>query len=112
MTIKIKDSVSLLGVLDPLGVLGPGEVYIACQKEEAKQVLAGRVMVTRNPCNKPSDIRILKAVDYPILTPLTNVVVFSRNSPSPDFAEMSNGDLDGDVYFVCWDKDIMDHITE
>jgi len=25
---------------------------------------------------------------------------------------MSGGDLDGDVYFVCWDKDIMAHLNE
>ena len=25
---------------------------------------------------------------------------------------MSGGDLDGDVYFVCWEKSIIDHISE
>lgn len=24
---------------------------------------------------------------------------------------MSGGDLDGDVYFVCWDQTIMQHLT-
>ena len=42
---------------------------------------------------------------------LFNVVVFSSKGPRPQFNKMGGGDLDGDVYFVCWDKSIMEHLN-
>lgn len=60
-------------------------------------------MVTRNPCLHPGDIRILKAVEKDELKHLSNVIVFSSKGYRPVCNMMAGGDLDGDVYFVCWD---------
>ena len=38
-----------------------------------------------------------------------NVVVFSSQGERPAFNKMSNGDLDGDTYFVCWDQELTQH---
>jgi len=59
--------------------------------------------VTRNPCLNPGDLRLLQGVDRPELRHLHNVVVFSSKGERPTCNMMSGGDLDGDVYFVCWD---------
>jgi RNA-dependent RNA polymerase len=64
-------------------------------------------MVTRNPATHPGDIRILTGVDVPALRHLTNVVVFSSKGKRPACNMMAGGDLDGDVYFVCWDTELL-----
>ncbi len=64
-------------------------------------------MITRNPCTHPGDIRVLTGVDRPEFAHLTNVVVFSSKGFRPVCNMMAGGDLDGDVYFVCWDKKLM-----
>ncbi len=69
-------------------------------------------MVTKNPCSHPGDIRKLKAVDCKQLRHLFNVVVFSRKGSQPDQNKMSGGDLDGDVYTVIWDRDLVLNFEE
>ena len=76
-------------------------------------------MIARSPTSHPSEIRLLKAVDRVAeLGHLINVVVFS-SKPSPDpsfkgpvYSLMGGGDLDGDVYWVCWDRDLIDDLKE
>lgn len=74
-------------------------------------ILQGKVVVSRNPCTHPGDIRLLDAVDRPELQHLVNVIVFPSTGERPLCNMMSGGDLDGDVYFVCWDQRITSHIT-
>jgi RNA-dependent RNA polymerase len=71
------------------------------------QILLGDIMVTRNPCLHPGDIRVLTAVDRPEFSHLYNVVVFSSKGKRPMCNMMAGGDLDGDVYFVCWDETLL-----
>jgi RNA-dependent RNA polymerase len=66
--------------------------------------------VTRNPCVHPGDIRMLNCVDKPELRHLNNVCVFSSKGERPTCNMMSGGDLDGDVYFVTWDKELLSYI--
>ncbi|CAF1284475.1 unnamed protein product [Rotaria magnacalcarata] len=71
------------------------------QKENSqKQILQGPVVVTRNPCFHPGDIRTLTAVDLPALHELKNVIVFPMQEPRPHPMEMSGGDLDGDTFWI------------
>ena len=72
-----------------------------------QEILTGDLMVTRNPCLHPGDIRVLTAVNRPELSHLYNVVVFSSKGTRPMCNMMAGGDLDGDVYFVCWDDQLM-----
>ena len=76
-------------------------------KETYGDLIKGDVLVTKNPCSNPGDIRKLKAVDCQQLRHLFNVVVFSRKGSQPDQNKMSGGDLDGDVYTVIWDGDLV-----
>ena len=64
-------------------------------------------MITRNPCTHPGDIRVLTGVDRPEFAHLTNCVVFSSKGPRPMCNMMAGWDLDGDVYFVCWEKALL-----
>lgn len=75
------------------------------------EIIEGEVLVTRNPCSHPGDIRMLRCVDNPELRYLFNVVVFSSKGERPQCNMMSGGDLDGDVYFVTWDKELISYIN-
>ena len=54
-----------------------------------KTVLTGPVVVTRNPCLHPGDVRVLEAVDAPGLMHLLDCVVFPRKGPRPHPNEMA-----------------------
>lgn len=79
----------------------------ALSVDENIEKVTGNCMVTRNPCTHPGDIRLLKAVDRPELSHLVNVIVFSSKGERPECNKMSGGDLDGDVYFICWEDAIL-----
>lgn len=69
------------------------------------------MIVSRNPCTHPGDIRILSAVDKAMeLSHLFNVIVFSSKGERPQFNKMGGGDLDGDVYFICWDEILLKNL--
>lgn len=127
--ILVTQSARLLGVLDESEILESGEVYIKFLSEvdhyaesaEDKQFTqkegkgapltlkdGTRVMITRNPCLHPGDIRVLTArsgKEYEErLGHLVNCVVFPQKGKRPHTAEISGSDLDGDMFFVTWDK--------
>ncbi|CAM2712695.1 unnamed protein product [Rotaria socialis] len=104
--LRVPDAWSLLGVIDETQTLKYGEVFIQIDNshhrpdDPQKQILQGPVVVTRNPCFHPGDIRKLTAVDIPALHRLKNVIVFPMNGPRPHPMEMSGGDLDGDTFWI------------
>ena len=75
------------------------------------EVLSGDLLVTRNPCLNPGDLRLLQGIDHPELRHLFNVVVFSSKGERPTCNKMSGGDLDGDVYFICWDQELINNLS-
>ncbi|CAF1664186.1 unnamed protein product, partial [Adineta ricciae] len=106
--ILVPNAWCIFGVVDETNILQYGEVFIQIeQQNEAElspRILAGPVIITRNPCFHPGDIRRLTAVDVPALHKLKNVVVFPMKGDRPHPAEMSGGDLDGDTFWVCQDQ--------
>ncbi|KAK9742248.1 hypothetical protein RND81_03G158700 [Saponaria officinalis] len=109
----------LMGCLDELGVLEQGQCFVqvshpclencfskhGSQFSETKnlEVVKGLVIVGKNPCLHPGDIRVLEAVDAPGLHHLYDCVVFPQKGDRPHTDEASGSDLDGDLYFVAWD---------
>ena len=105
--ILVKDAARILGVLDEYGVLEENEVCVQIQIENdgvksKAQWIEGSVMVTRNPCLHPGDIRIMNAVRKDQLKHLVNCIVFPQKGDRPVTSMISGGDLDGDLYFVSW----------
>ncbi|CAM9965408.1 unnamed protein product, partial [Ectocarpus fasciculatus] len=101
--IFVPDACCLLGIVDETGLLQPGQVYFSSTLPEGTPVLLYRV-----PTFAAGDLRVLKtAGDVPQLRHLINVVVFSCDGERPEPSKMSGGDLDGDLYSVVWDQDLL-----
>ncbi|KAL2209053.1 RdRP-domain-containing protein [Sarocladium strictum] len=73
-------------------------------------VLEGVCIVGRNPSLHNGDIRVVEAIDCPQLRHLKDVVVFPSTGDRPVPSMLSGGDLDGDDFFVIWDKTLIPEI--
>ncbi|XP_054724114.1 uncharacterized protein LOC129234216 isoform X1 [Uloborus diversus] len=109
---------NMLGVLDETGRLKYGEVFIKYtrdisdgQTNRDTKVLKGTVLVTKNPCLHPGDVRKFKAVDVPQLHHIVDCIVFPQCGSRPHPNEMAGSDLDGDEYAVIWQPDLIFHKT-
>ncbi|XP_024517545.1 probable RNA-dependent RNA polymerase 1 [Selaginella moellendorffii] len=124
----------LLGCLDETGVLDYGQVFVQVSptpgtrrvvddglddarprrgvtRSESACVVLGKVVVTKNPCLHPGDLLVLEAVDVPGLHHMIDCVVFPQRGKRPHPNECSGSDLDGDLYFVTWDKSLVPPVT-
>lgn len=115
----------LMGVCDPTGMLPEGSVFIPgyCSNEKEERVLFSshleRIFVTRSPCKDPTDGKLLPLVgtkpeemprdvwEWLCKKPF-GTIIFSRQkdriNATPLPALCGEGDLDGDMYFVLFDK--------
>ena len=105
----------MFGIVDETGILQYGQVF--CQytqlntefledlstanrnrshfQSELKHVLVGKIVVTKNPCHHPGDLRTFEAVDVPQLRHLVDCIVFPQQGHRPHPNEISGSDLDG-----------------
>ncbi|PQQ02925.1 RNA-dependent RNA polymerase 2 [Prunus yedoensis var. nudiflora] len=119
----------LVGCLDETGNLNYGQVYVRITMTKAEQemgdqsffqkvdettcIVTGKVVVTKNPCLHPGDVRVLDAV-YDVVLEEKNMVdclIFPQKGERPHPNECSGGDLDGDLFFISWDKDLVPSYT-
>lgn len=98
--IWVRKSGCLMGVLDEKAELEYGEVFLQIQDIG---IIEGPVVVAKNPCLHPGDVRRLMARNIPALHHLFNVLVFPQKGCRPHTNECSGSDLDGDLYFITWD---------
>lgn len=115
---------SMIGCLDETGTLDYGQVFVQVSSAGRRlfyedslsydsnmgaltSIKTGMVVVAKNPCLHPGDVRVLQAVNVPALHHLVDCVVFPQKGHRPHPNECSGSDLDGDIYFVCWDPDLL-----
>ena len=60
--IKIEKSARILGIIDEFFILQEDEVYCTILKPQERFNVSGRVMLTRNPCMHPADIRVVRCI--------------------------------------------------
>lgn len=107
------------GYADPTGAIPHGHVFVTGSKPFQENLL----FVTRSPCIFPSDGRLLPNLvtkpnamvidDWNWLNSLPfGALIFADATPGmkPLPAHIANGDLDGDLYFVCWDSEILRNV--
>ncbi|CAK8570444.1 unnamed protein product [Lathyrus sativus] len=100
---------AMMGVLDETKTLEYGQVFVQYSNRFStlSHVVKGKVVVAKNPCLHPGDVRVLEAVDVPDLHHMVDCVVFPQKGHRPHPNECSGSDLDGDIYFVCWDSELI-----
>ncbi|GJY24251.1 probable RNA-dependent RNA polymerase 1 [Tanacetum coccineum] len=112
---------SMMGCLDETRTLEYGQVFVQFSGAGKRplsddhsgigsnkfKIVLGKVVVAKNPCLHPGDVRVLKAVNVPALHHMVDCVVFPQKGQRPHPNECSGSDLDGDIYFVCWDPDLI-----
>ncbi|XP_044480605.1 probable RNA-dependent RNA polymerase 1 [Mangifera indica] len=116
---------NMMGTLDETGTLKYGQIFVQYSHSRSSHfsddfyfqsrgnasnqtsVCEGKVVVAKNPCLHPGDMRVLEAVDVPALHHMVDCVVFPAKGKRPHPNECSGSDLDGDMYFVCWDPDLI-----
>lgn len=103
---------SMMGTADETETLEYGEVFVQYsanlnQPGVDTRVLTGTVVIAKNPCFHPGDMRKFRAVENPALQHMVDVVVFPVKGARPHPNEMSGSDLDGDIYFVCWEESLI-----
>ncbi|XP_078446619.1 RNA-dependent RNA polymerase 6 [Wolffia australiana] len=116
----------LMGCLDELGVLDQGQCFVQVSSpsleraffsqhgrrfevgtQPQRRVVTGTVAIAKNPCLHPGDVRILEAVNVPELHHLVDCLVFPQRGERPHCNEASGSDLDGDLYFVTWEEQLL-----
>ncbi|KAL0586251.1 hypothetical protein ABG067_004100 [Albugo candida] len=113
----------MMGVADFTGTLEYGQVFVQYSEQESDEKRINvildqvNVVVHRNPCHHPGDIRVLRCrADVPEqLKRLVDVIVFPVSGPRPHPDECTGGDLDGDMYSVIWDEKLiprLENVTE
>ncbi|KAL0069594.1 hypothetical protein AAF712_003252 [Marasmius tenuissimus] len=108
---EILESATAFAVPDPYGVLGPNEIHFKSSRREfvlengsKTDIVTGDVLVWRNPCKLPTDVRKVQAVSHPELAGILDVVVFPIEGPRRLIDFLAGGDYDGDRIVVLWDS--------
>lgn len=121
----------LVGCLDETGILNYGQVFVRVtvnktmensgddslrkvDGDDSTRIIVGKVIVTKNPCLHPGDVRVLDAIYHEELEEngMRDCLVFPQKGHRPHPNECSGGDLDGDLFFISWDKDLIPCKTE
>ncbi|KAK3321315.1 RNA dependent RNA polymerase-domain-containing protein [Cercophora scortea] len=115
--IPIRQGMTLFGIMDETGFLEEGQVYLNYDTMgDRHEEPPGRcaVIVTRSPALHPGDVQVAQHVTPPDGHPLTelwNCIVFSQKGERDLPSQLSGGDLDGDVFNVIWDSDVVDYVS-
>lgn len=127
--IQIKKSVLLFGIPDIHGVLNKNEVFVQLgytnntitentditDTTTLNIKILGRkfslpAILTKNPCTATSDIQLVNCVCNDLILihyrNIYNVVVFNIKDEVPLCTKISGSDFDGDLYFLCWEKEL------
>lgn len=97
--IMVPKSRLLFGVCDSRDILRDGECFVRVTVEgDGRALTLGNmeVIVSRNPCCHPGDVRKFKAVFKAELEHLVDCIVFPTKGKRSSADMMSGGDLDGD----------------
>jgi hypothetical protein len=109
------------GVADPTGSLPPDHILIPGMGNSQP----AQLFVTRSPCLQHENARLLKTVNrkpaamsqehwHELESLPFGTIIFSnpREGCMSMSERIARGDLDGDLYFICWDEVILSQMTD
>ncbi len=109
MKLPLTESRYVIGIADESQTLKADEVYLSLDSIDLHN---RKVVVTRNPAMHPGDFRIFTVNNrIEALSHIQGAIAFSTDLKSNDVPAphmMGGGDLDGDLYFVCWHPNFVD----
>ena len=115
--IYIEDSAYVMGIMDEFGILEYGQAFLHIKRKNKDLILNQKCSIAKCPCLHPGDIRILdfkkyipgnkETEKYKIFEKYENVIIFPSKGKRPHPNECSGSDLDGDYYFIFYDKDLI-----
>ena len=114
----LKNSCFAFGVFDFFGILKENEIFIQIHKEKGnKKIISGEVLLTKNPCLSLYDIQKVKAVNNSLVKEYyseyyENVVIFPSKGKIPLTSKISGSDLDGDIYWICWEQSFVQEFKQ
>ena len=109
----LKNCCFAFGVFDFFGILQENEIFIQIHKEKGnKKIISGDVLLTKNPCLSLYDIQKVKAVNNKYVTEkfsefYENIIIFPSKGKIPLSSKISGSDLDGDIYWICWEQNLV-----
>jgi hypothetical protein len=99
------DALLMYGVIDEHGILEEGQVLVS------NGTIQGPVLISRSPCLMPGDIQKVIAIPgINAYSELNDVVVFSSKGSRPLADCLGGGDLDGDQFYIIYEKDIVENM--
>ncbi|KAF7349229.1 Dimethylaniline monooxygenase [Mycena sanguinolenta] len=111
---EVPQSASAFVVPDCWDVLHENEIHFKSSRRQflnsegvETDTVIGDVLMTRNPCKVPTDVRKLKAVKHEKLHDLVDVIVCTVKGQRR-LLDFLGGDYDGDTAIVIWDPEIVD----
>ncbi|KAN0121734.1 RdRP domain containing protein [Hyaloscypha variabilis] len=106
--IPVEQGWHLHGLMDETGFLDEGQVYCSVTVDGVSRAILGKnLIITRAPALHPGDVQLAEGVMPPAGSPLlklSNCVCFSQKGTRDLPSKLSGGDLDGDRYYIMWDK--------
>ncbi len=112
--IPVAKGVTLFGIMDETGLLREGQVYVTFDEMRGYPGTEPpencEVIVTRSPALHPGDIQRAQNVIPPLghnLLRLRNCIAFSAEGKRDLPSQLSGGDLDGDLFHVIWDPQLV-----
>ncbi|KAK4183734.1 RNA dependent RNA polymerase-domain-containing protein [Podospora australis] len=117
--IPVRKGITLFGVLDETGFLKEGEIYVTFKNNPNQDRHSdpppkfNPVIVTRSPALHPGDIQLATNMVPPEghpLAALCNCVVFSQKGSRDLPSQLSGGDLDGDIFNIIWDQEVVSEV--
>ena len=115
--IYIEESAYVIGIMDEFGILEYGQAFLHIKRKNLDLILNKKCTIAKCPCLHPGDVRVLdfkcyiegdeNSEKYKIFEKYENVLIFPSKGKRPHPNECSGSDLDGDNYFVFYDKDLI-----
>ncbi|KAK4139079.1 RNA dependent RNA polymerase-domain-containing protein [Dichotomopilus funicola] len=111
--IPVRNGMTLFGIMDETGFLKEGEVYVTFDTEDGRHQAPpgpGKLLVARSPALHPGDIQLAVNRLPPKHHPLAqqrNCIIFSQKGARDLPGQLSGGDLDGDVFHILWDREVV-----
>ena len=115
--IYVEDSAYVIGIMDEFGILEYGQAFLHIKRKNLDLILNKKCTIAKCPCLHPGDVRVLDfkcyiegdetTEKYKIFEKYENALIFPSKGKRPHPNECSGSDLDGDNYFVFYDKDLI-----